>query len=62
MNPGADEHQGTEDEVVPYEEAGKIKARIPDASVVTVQGAFHDLVLREGHWKIVADALARWLA
>ncbi|KAI0801315.1 alpha/beta-hydrolase [Fomes fomentarius] len=53
---------GTEDEVVPYEEAGKIKARIPDAEVVSVQGAFHDLVLREGHWKIVADALARWFA
>ena len=58
----ADDAQGTEDEVVPYEEANKIKARIPDAELVTVEGAFHDLVLREEHWKIVADAIVRFLA
>ena len=53
--------QGTDDEIVPYEEANKIKARIPHAELVTVKGAFHDVVIRDEHWKIVAEALDRFL-
>lgn len=53
--------QGIDDEIVPYEEAGKIKARIPHADLVTVEGAFHDVVFRDEHWKIVAEALDRFL-
>ncbi|KAI0757048.1 alpha/beta-hydrolase [Daedaleopsis nitida] len=52
---------GTNDEIVPYEEANKINARIPHAELFTVEGAFHDLVLREEHWKVVAEALDRFL-
>ena len=53
--------QGTDDEIVPYKEANKIKARIPHAELVTVQGGFHDIVFRDEHWKIVAEALDRFL-
>ncbi|RPD82603.1 hypothetical protein L226DRAFT_32134 [Lentinus tigrinus ALCF2SS1-7] len=52
---------GTDDEIVPYEEAHKIKARIPEAEVITVEGAGHDLVLRDAHWRIVGDAIVRFL-
>ncbi|KAI0724500.1 alpha/beta-hydrolase [Cerioporus squamosus] len=52
---------GTDDEIVPYEEANKIKARVPQANVITVKGAGHDLVLRDEHWKIVADAIVHFL-
>ncbi|PIL32015.1 hypothetical protein GSI_06719 [Ganoderma sinense ZZ0214-1] len=52
---------GTDDEIVSYEEANKIKARIPHAELVTVEGAFHDVVFRDEHWKIVAEALDRFL-
>ncbi len=53
--------QGTDDEIVPYEEANKIKARIPHAELVTVEGAFHDVVYRDEHWTLVAEALDRFL-
>ncbi len=46
---------------MPYEEANKIKARVPQAEVITVEGAGHDLVLRDEHWKIVADAIVHFL-
>ena len=46
---------------MPYEEANKIKARIPHAELVAVQGGFHDVVVRDEHWKIVAEALDRFL-
>ncbi|RDX55915.1 alpha/beta-hydrolase [Lentinus brumalis] len=52
---------GTDDGIVPYEEANKIKARVPQAEVITVEGAGHDLVLRDEHWKIVADAIVHFL-
>ncbi|KAI0374220.1 alpha/beta-hydrolase [Pilatotrama ljubarskyi] len=52
---------GTDDEIVPREEADKIKARVPQAEVMTVEGAAHDLVLRDGHWQIVAEALVKFL-
>lgn len=53
--------QGTDDAIVPYEEANKIKGRVPQAEIVTVDGATHSLVLQEGHWQIVAENLARFL-
>ena len=53
--------QGTDDEIVSYEEANKIKTRIPHAELVTVEGAYHDVVYRDEHWRIVADALDRFL-
>ena len=53
--------QGTDDEIVPYGEANKIKARIPHANVITVEGAGHDLVVRDEHWQIVGDAIIRFL-
>ncbi|KAI0778134.1 alpha/beta-hydrolase [Trametes elegans] len=52
---------GTDDEIVPYGEASKIKARVPQAEVVTIEGAGHDLVVRDGHWQIVAENLVRFL-
>ncbi|KAI0669949.1 alpha/beta-hydrolase [Trametes maxima] len=52
---------GTEDDIVAYEEANKIKGRVPQAEVVTVEGAAHDVVMRDGHWQIVAESLARFL-
>ncbi|EJF66650.1 alpha/beta-hydrolase [Dichomitus squalens LYAD-421 SS1] len=52
---------GTDDEIVPYEEATKIKATIPHAELVTVEGAYHDVVFRDEHWRIVAEALDRFL-
>ncbi|KAH9944428.1 alpha/beta-hydrolase [Epithele typhae] len=53
---------GTADEVVPLEEADKIKRRVPQAEVVKVEGAMHDIVVSEGHWQQLAQALARFLA
>ena len=53
--------QGTDDEIVSYEETNKIKARIPHAELVTIEGAYHDVVYRDEHWRIVADALDRFL-
>ncbi|KAI0651800.1 alpha/beta-hydrolase [Trametes meyenii] len=52
---------GTDDDIVAYEEANKIKGRVPQAEVVTVEGAGHDVVMRDGHWQIVAENLARFL-
>ncbi|KAH9849809.1 alpha/beta-hydrolase [Lenzites betulinus] len=52
---------GTDDPIVPYNEANKIKTRVPQAEVVTVQGAAHHLVLQDGHWQIVAERLVAFL-
>ncbi|EIW64718.1 alpha/beta-hydrolase [Trametes versicolor FP-101664 SS1] len=52
---------GTDDAIVPYEEANKIKGRVPQAEIVPIEGATHSLVLQEGHWQIVAENLARFL-
>ncbi|KAI8995580.1 alpha/beta-hydrolase [Trametes punicea] len=52
---------GTDDEIVPIGEADKIKSRVPQAQVVKVEGAAHDLVLRDGHWHFVADNIVRFL-
>ncbi|KAI0361681.1 alpha/beta-hydrolase [Trametes cingulata] len=52
---------GTDDDIVPYGEAHKIKARVSQAELVTVEGAGHDLVLRDGHWQIVAETLVQFL-
>ncbi|CDO75259.1 hypothetical protein BN946_scf184967.g12 [Trametes cinnabarina] len=52
---------GTEDAIVPVEEGDKIKNRVPQAEVVKVDGAQHDVVLRDGHWQIVAKNLVRFL-
>ncbi|KAI0639351.1 alpha/beta-hydrolase [Trametes polyzona] len=52
---------GTDDDIVSYEEAEKIKARVPQAELVTVEGAAHDLVVKDGHWQIVAESLEKFL-
>ncbi|KAI9063015.1 alpha/beta-hydrolase [Trametes sanguinea] len=52
---------GTEDEIVPVDEADKIKARVPQADVVKVEGAQHDIVLRDRHWQTVAEKLVQFL-
>ncbi|KAI9063016.1 alpha/beta-hydrolase [Trametes sanguinea] len=53
--------QGTEDESVPVGEADKIRGRIPQAEVIKVEGASHDLVLKEDHWQFIAENLVRFL-
>ncbi|KAI0662774.1 alpha/beta-hydrolase [Cubamyces menziesii] len=52
---------GTEDEVVPIAEADKIRSRVPQAEVVKVEGAAHNIVNADGHWQIVAASLLRFL-
>ncbi|KAI0335325.1 alpha/beta-hydrolase [Cubamyces sp. BRFM 1775] len=52
---------GTEDEIVPFGEAIKIQARVPQAEIVKVEGAAHDLVLRDGDWQVVAESLLGFL-
>ncbi|KAI0825183.1 alpha/beta-hydrolase [Trametes gibbosa] len=52
---------GTDDGIVPYGEASKIKLRVPQAEIVTVKGAAHNLVLQDGHWEAVAESLVRFL-
>ncbi|KAI0662773.1 Alpha/Beta hydrolase protein [Cubamyces menziesii] len=52
---------GTEDEIVPFGEAIKIQARVPQAEIVKIENAAHDLVLRDGHWQIVAKRLLEFL-
>lgn len=53
---------GDEDDVVPFNEALKIRAIIPRAELVTVAGASHYLLFDDVHWKIVADAILDFLA
>ncbi|KAH9898450.1 alpha/beta-hydrolase [Cubamyces lactineus] len=52
---------GTEDEVVPIAEADKIKSRVPQAEVVRVEAAAHDIVNKVGHWQVVAENIVRFL-
>ncbi|KAJ3010557.1 hypothetical protein NUW54_g2442 [Trametes sanguinea] len=52
---------GTEDESVPVGEADKIQGRIPQAEVIKVEGASHDLVLKEEHWQFIAENMVRFL-
>ncbi|OSD03485.1 alpha/beta-hydrolase [Trametes coccinea BRFM310] len=52
---------GTDDEIVPVGEVDKIKARIPQAEILKVDGAQHDVVLNDAHWQRVAQELVRFL-
>lgn len=53
--------QGNEDDIVPLNEAFKIKELIPQAEIVQIEGANHYLVLQEGHWLRVATSIAAFL-
>ncbi|KAL7285274.1 hypothetical protein ACG7TL_000368 [Trametes sanguinea] len=52
---------GTQDESVPVGEVSKIQDRIPQAEAIRLEGATHDLVLEEEHWRFVAESLVRFL-
>ena len=53
--------KGVEDEVVPCGEADKIKARIPQAEVLKIEGGRHDIVSCAPHWEVLAQALSVFL-
>jgi len=53
---------GTADSIVPYTEAAKIKALVPQAEVVTVDGAEHFFLGHPEHWPIVASNTVRFLS
>jgi pimeloyl-ACP methyl ester carboxylesterase len=46
---------GTEDRVVPYAHAVTVKARVPDARLVTLQGTGHEL--HRADWPVILDAI-----
>ncbi|KAL4251450.1 polyketide transferase af380 family protein [Abortiporus biennis] len=48
---------GTDDKIVPFEEANKIRRLIPQAQIVPIVGASHYLVFVDGHWEQVADSI-----
>jgi len=52
---------GNADNLVPYGEASKIKALVPQATIVTIDGASHYLVFEDGHWQQVADSIAAFI-
>lgn len=51
-----------DDKLVPFTESAKIKAHIPHAEVVDIEGAGHYLPVEEGAWQQVADSLVKFLA
>ncbi|THH28537.1 hypothetical protein EUX98_g5650 [Antrodiella citrinella] len=53
---------GTNDSIVPYTEAAKIKALVPQAEVVTVEGADHSFLGHPDHWPIVTSNTVRFLS
>lgn len=53
---------GTQDEVVPFAEAHKIRGYIPQAELVPIEGASHYMPMEEGSWPQIADALVKFLA
>lgn len=54
--------QGTEDTIVPYNEAHKIKKCIPQAELVSIEGGSHFMPLEDGQWQQIADALIDFLS
>lgn len=54
--------QGTEDDIVPFTEAAKIQAAVPQAQLVKIEGANHFLVFQEGYWQQVAESISKFLS
>ncbi|KAJ3483507.1 hypothetical protein NLI96_g6260 [Meripilus lineatus] len=53
---------GTEDDIVPFTEAAKIQAAVPQAQLVKIEGANHFLVFQEGYWQQVAESISKFLS
>ena len=54
--------KGTNDAIVPYNNSLKIKKLVPQAELVTVEGAGHHLISEEAHWPTVASNIVKFLS
>lgn len=54
--------KGSADDIVPFNEALKIKSLIPQAELVSIEGANHYMLIQDGPWQQVAETISKFLS